>query len=75
MSLGQSHLGKNWLLDGWTSNSFVVTNLWYYYGHQGQGHPKVKLIPESNYRCLDFYEKGCGESSTECILVYCEGAS
>ena len=37
---------------------------------QGQGHPKTKVIPEYNCKCLDFYCKAGGEPSTECILVF-----
>ena len=36
---------------------------------QGQGHFKVKVIPESNGKCLDFYPEEGGEPPTECILV------
>ena len=31
----------------WTPDSFAMTNLWYLYGHQAQGHLKVKVILRS----------------------------
>ena len=46
-----------------------MTNLWYYYDHQGQSHLKVKVIPESNYKCLGFYPEVGSAPSTKCILV------
>ena len=36
---------------------------------QGQGHLEVKVIPESNCKCLDFYPKASGAASTERILA------
>ena len=36
---------------------------------QGQDHFEVKIMPESNCKCLDFYSKADGWLSTECILV------
>ena len=53
-----------------------MMNLWYSQGHLGQGHPSqgqghfnVKVIPELNCKCLDFYHEVGGWLSTECILV------
>ena len=45
-------------------NSFGMTSLCHSYGHQGQGHLKVKVIYESNCKCFDFYhEAGSGPST------------
>ena len=61
--------GKMRFLNCWIPNSFAVTVLWYEYGHQGQGHLKVKVIPKSNCKRFDFsLEVGSGPS-IECILV------
>ena len=30
---------------------------------------KVKVIPDSNFKCLDFYQEAVGGPLTECILV------
>ena len=37
---------------------------------QGQCHFEVKVIPESNCKCLDFYPEAGDGPSTECILVH-----
>ena len=36
----------------------------------GQGQFKVKVTPESNCNCLDFYPEAGSGPSIECILVY-----
>ena len=44
--------------------------IWYEYGHQGQNHFEVKVIPESNFKCFDFYLEAGSGPSTGCILVW-----
>ena len=36
---------------------------------QDKGHLNVKVIPESSFKCLDFYHEAGGGPSIECILV------
>ena len=38
---------------------------------RGEGSFEVKVIPESNCKCLDFYPEAVSWLSTECILVSC----
>ena len=51
------------------NNNFGTTYLLYQYGHQGQCHFEVEVIPESNCKCLDFYHEAGGGDSNQCILV------
>ena len=64
MGEGQGHFGKISYYGYQTSNTFAVTNIWHRYGHQDKGHLKVKIFPESNCKCFNFYQEAGSRPST-----------
>ena len=68
MGHGQGHFAKMGFSNCWIPTS-AVTMIWYEYGHQDQGHFGVKVIPESNGMCSNFYLEAASGPSTDSILV------
>ena len=77
MVIHLDHIYVKVTLVKWPSYSgrqiLAVIQLWYLCGHPGQGHLKVKFIPELNYMYLDFYHDVSGRPSIEsCYHLYCK---